>query len=739
MKWISALWLVLLLSSPALAQRQYWNADYDSLQHALKQYTADTARVPRLAQLLRITDLAEPLRREQAAQHVAELLHLNVRTQQLPTAAPYEEIRAGLRLWKQEQYAGALAALQQAIELFDESGQAAPFLLIDLAPLYNKLHDSDKRFAYFNRKLLQYRVQGPMENEAACYLVLGGTYRHRGDYNQAISYYLHAADLLRRFNRRLFSNELMVAGNTYAEWGNPQKALYYLREATRWNDKSKIAGLQRFYSEHAVASLYLQLRNLPAAAEYIAKARRTAQADSLNSATYTAYALVLQSQLLLAQGQSQAALPLLTRAQQLADSLRMDITGRPGEFALDATWARYYTARQNYPAAERHWQRAYQLATAANFQMLRPKYLQELVRFEAAHGTPAKAQRYGLAYLALQDTLNRMQGGNLLAQYEGERKEQAQQAQISRLRHEKTVQALRLSQRNQLLWLSMVALVLISGLGVMVYRQLQTNRRTLAQLRVTQNQLVQSEKWAFVGEVSAGIAHELQNPLNFMKRFAEVSTSLVDNMDHQPESPALEHEILLGLRQNLQEISQHGMRASAIIKDMLEHARTGTTQRTSTDLNALVLEYLQLARQHQEFQTSAAEVGVETNLAPGLPPVPVVPPDMGRVLLNLFTNAFYAVTQRQQAGETDYQPQVRVDSSLLPGAVQVRVHDNGPGMPETVRQKVFEAFFTTKPLGEGTGLGLSLSHDIVRSHGGTISVASEEGRGTEFTITLPVE
>ncbi|RSK48855.1 ATP-binding protein [Hymenobacter rigui] len=737
MKWIITL-LLLLLTGPLLAQQQYWNADYDSLYYSLKQQPTDTARVRTLVHLLRITELSEPSRRAQATELVAELLRLNTHTQQLHTAAPYQELQAGLRLWQREQYSGALAAMQQAIELFDEAGQPIPALLIDLAPIYNKLRDSNKRFAYFSRKLQQYRVHGPVENEAACYLVLGGTYRHRGDYNQAISHYLHAADLLQHFNRRLFSNELMVAGSTYAEWGNPQKALYYLQQASLWNDKSKIAGLQRFYSEHAVANLYLQQRNLPAAARFIRKALQTARADSLNSGIYTAYALVLQSQLLIARGQAAAALPLLNRVQHLSDSLQMDITGRPGEFALDATWANYYTARANYAQAEKHWQKAYALATAANFQMLRPKYLRELVRFEAAHGTPAKAQQYSLVYLALQDTLNKMQGGNLLAQYEGERVEQKQNEQIIRLRQEKELQTLRLRQRNQLLAVALAALVLISALGMMVYRQLQINRRTLAQLRQTQNQLVQSEKWAFVGEVSAGIAHELQNPLNFMKRFAEVSTTLVDNMDHQPDKPGLEHEILLGLRQNLQEISQHGMRASAIIKDMLEHARTGTGQRATTDLNALVLEYLHLARQSQELQESAAVVGVETNLAPDLPAVPVVPPDMGRVLLNLFTNAFYAVTQRQRSGEANYAPQVRVDSRLLPGAVQLRVSDNGTGMPEEVRRKVFEAFFTTKPLGEGTGLGLSLSHDIVKGHGGTISVESAEGRGTEFTITLPV-
>ncbi|AII53259.1 ATP-binding protein [Hymenobacter sp. APR13] len=738
MKWIIATWLV-LLGFPVRAQSGYWNADVDSLQQVLAGQRADTARVRTLVHMLHVTELTEPSHRRQAAGLVAELLRLNTRTHQLPQEAPYRQLQAGLQHWLQQRPGPALAALQQAVELFDKGGQPVPLLLIDLAPVFNELHESEGRMRYFQRKLRQYKVAGGFpENEAACHLVLGGSYRHRGNFNQAISHYLRAADLFRHFNRRLYSNELMVAGSTYAEWGNTRKALQYMQMASNWNDQSRIGGLQRFYSEHAIAKLYLRQGDTAAAARYVAKATQTARHDQLNAAQYMAYALVLQSELLLARQQAAAAGPLLTRAQQIADSLQMQITGRPGEFALDATWARYYTMRQLYPQAATSWRQAYARATATRLQMLRPQYLRALIRFEAAHGTPAAARQYSLAYLALQDTLHAAQGGDLLAQYEAERVEQAQNEEITNLRHDKEVQELRLHQRSQLLAVAVAALVLISALGVVLYRQLRLNRQTLAQLRQAQSQLVAAEKWAFVGELSAGIAHELQNPLSFMKRFAEVSTSLVDNMGQQAEAPGLEQEILSGLKQNLQEISQHGLRASGIIRDMLEHARSGNGQRQPTDLNALVLEYLELARQSQAPGGQPSSIEVETALAPNLSLVSAMPPDLGRVLLNLFTNAFYAVLQRQQAGETGYRPLVHISSAQHHGSVQVRVRDNGPGIPEEIRGEVFKPFFTTKPLGEGTGLGLSLSYDIVQSHGGTLRVEPVTGQGTEFIVTLPV-
>ncbi|RZK91996.1 MAG: HAMP domain-containing histidine kinase, partial [Hymenobacter sp.] len=200
----------------------------------------------------------------------------------------------------------------------------------------------------------------------------------------------------------------------------------------------------------------------------------------------------------------------------------------------------------------------------------------------------------------------------------------------------------------------------------------------------------------------------------------------------------LEAELLTDLRQNLQRIAQHGGRASGIVRGMLEHSRASTGERQPTDLNALADEYLRLAYHGLRAKDKSFNATLQPNLAAGLPLVPVVAGDVGRVLLNLFTNAFYAVQQRQQAGEPGYAPTVGVATRRVGEGVEIQVHDNGTGIPEAVRERIFQPFFTTKPSGEGTGLGLSMAHDIItQGHGGTLRVESHEGQGTTFTILLP--
>ena len=360
-----------------------------------------------------------------------------------------------------------------------------------------------------------------------------------------------------------------------------------------------------------------------------------------------------------------------------------------------------------------------------------------------ARGQADSALKYQTLLLAMKDTLfgqEKVMHLQSLNDREQQREAQATARQA----------ALRARYRTYALLAGVVGLLALALLlGRHGRQQEQANaalQQSLAELQAAQAQLVQREKMAFLGELTAGIAHELQNPLTFMKNFADVSTGLVDDMggtrpgNGGARAAGLEGEILAGLKQNLREISQHGQRATAIIKGMLEHARAGTGQRVSTPLNGLVEDSLRLAYQGLRAKDHDFSAELTTVLDPALPLVAVVPQDLSRVLINLLTNAFYAVQQRQRAhpAPASYRPEVRVQTSAGPGGVEIRIADNGTGMSAAVRAKIFQPFFTTKPVGEGTGLGLSMSHDIiVQGHGGTLTVTSRAGEGTEFVITLP--
>ncbi|WP_241502303.1 sensor histidine kinase [Hymenobacter glacialis] len=267
-------------------------------------------------------------------------------------------------------------------------------------------------------------------------------------------------------------------------------------------------------------------------------------------------------------------------------------------------------------------------------------------------------------------------------------------------------------------------------------------RAALTDLRAAQAQLVQSEKMASLGELTAGIAHEIQNPLNFVNNFADVSLEMLSELREEQarpqREPGLEAELLDDIAQNLQKIHHHGQRAASIVKGMLEHSRTSTGERLPTNVNHLAEEYLRLAYQGLRAKDKSFNATLVTDFELALPEVEAIAPDLGRVLLNLFSNAFYAVRQRQLTEERGYIPTVSLSTRLAEGLVEIRVRDNGLGIPEAVQQKIFQPFFTTKPSGEGTGLGLSLSYDIVtQGHSGTLTVDSEPGN-TEFLIGLPV-
>ncbi len=263
--------------------------------------------------------------------------------------------------------------------------------------------------------------------------------------------------------------------------------------------------------------------------------------------------------------------------------------------------------------------------------------------------------------------------------------------------------------------------------------------KTLVELKSTQTQLIQSEKMASLGELTAGIAHEIQNPLNFVNNFSEVSVELLDEMDEELDKGDIQEAKAIGadLKQNLEKIKHHGKRADFIIKGMLEHSRTNTGEKQLTDMNVLCDEFLKLSYHGLRAKDKSFHAEMVTHFDPKLPKVTVSQQDMGRVMLNLFNNAFYAVNQKKKTAGADYKPEVSVTTTTENGLVIIKVKDNGVGMPDQVKEKIMQPFFTTKPTGEGTGLGLSLTYDmVVKGHGGSIQVNSVEGEGSEFIVTL---
>ncbi|WP_174719389.1 sensor histidine kinase [Muriicola soli] len=264
--------------------------------------------------------------------------------------------------------------------------------------------------------------------------------------------------------------------------------------------------------------------------------------------------------------------------------------------------------------------------------------------------------------------------------------------------------------------------------------------KAYVKLQETQTQLIQSEKMASLGELTAGIAHEIQNPLNFVNNFSEVSNELLDEMNEEIEKGDLEEAkaIAKDIKQNLEKINHHGKRADGIVKGMLQHSRSSSGVKEPTDINALTDEYLRLAYHGLRAKDKSFNATMETEFDETIGKIEVVPQDIGRVVLNLITNAFHAVQERKKKSEKDYEPTVTVTTKKVGNTVEISVKDNGLGVPKKIRQKIFEPFFTTKPSGRGTGLGLSMSYEIVtKGHKGELKVASTEGEGTTFTIVLP--
>ena len=263
---------------------------------------------------------------------------------------------------------------------------------------------------------------------------------------------------------------------------------------------------------------------------------------------------------------------------------------------------------------------------------------------------------------------------------------------------------------------------------------------TLSELKATQTQLIQSEKMASLGELTAGIAHEIQNPLNFVNNFSEVNTELIDELTNELNTGNKEEAISIAknIKANEEKINHHGKRADAIVKGMLQHSRSSTGVKEPTDINALAAEYLRLSYHGLRAKEKSFNAEMKTDFDNSIGKINIIQQDIGRVLLNIVNNAFYAVNEKAKQQPNSYEPIVSITTTRKDHIIELTVKDNGNGIPQKVIDKIFQPFFTTKPTGQGTGLGLSLSYDIIKAHGGEIKVNTIEGEFTEFVIQLPV-
>ncbi|WP_291784694.1 ATP-binding protein [Cecembia sp.] len=376
--------------------------------------------------------------------------------------------------------------------------------------------------------------------------------------------------------------------------------------------------------------------------------------------------------------------------------------------------------------------------------------VENLYRVYESRNQPDSTLKYLLQAKIARDSLNTRRIDNLRAFQKVLMEQQAEQKE-----YEKKL----LIDRTRIRTFTMLSFLIVVCLAaIIIYRSYKQKQRSniellkiLSDLKSTQAQLIQSEKMASLGELTAGIAHEIQNPLNFVNNFSELSVELLEEVKSErskgegERDESLEAELLDDIAQNLGKINHHGKRADAIVKGMLEHSRTSTGEKLPTDINALADEYLRLSYHGLRAKDKSFNADFKADFDPNLPKINVIPQDIGRVLLNIINNAFQATNELSKAHDSyrgelleSFKPLVTVSTKNLGKGIEISIKDNGPGIPDAIKDKIFQPFFTTKPTGQGTGLGLSLSYDIVKAHGGEIRVESQEGKGSNFIMELPV-
>ena len=587
----------------------------------------------------------------------------------------------------------------------------------------------EEGFRFYTQKLNEYKIRNDSACIAMCYNVLGSFYGVSGLLDLAIYNLKKSTSYIDSVKEKeSWIIAIAFIGYHYSLKGDKAGCLKYSGNSYREKLNTSIAP---GYDAINMARVMLLNNQLDSAGVYLKIAKRDQNSPELGPVIWQ-----IEASYKIQAGALNEADSLLKKCWQVIKENNIPVNSPAGTVAPDYYLALLRIKQNRFYEAIALLQSDIERLSNKRVDILRDyKLMAELYK---KTGKFEKATEAYAIFIAKQDSLLADQDKYRSISFEAEQQMNEKEQSIAKLESQNEIAAL---SRNFLM--GIVALLVLLAAGI--YNRFRYKRKanlvlekTLMDLKSTQAQLIQSEKMASLGELTAGIAHEIQNPLNFMNNFSELNIELIDELEQEADRGSIGEIKMIAkdIKENEQRINQHGKRADGIVKGMLQHSRKSTGVKEPTKMNILVDEYLRLSHHSFKAKDNSFNATMQTDFDNSIDKVNIVPQDIGRVMLNLYNNAFYAVGEKKKSVDDSYEPTVSVSTKKINGKVEIRVKDNGNGIPEKVKDKIFQPFFTTKPTGQGTGLGLSLSYDIIKAHGGEIKVDTKEGAFTEFTILL---
>jgi signal transduction histidine kinase len=574
---------------------------------------------------------------------------------------------------------------------------------------------------YWQRSLQIYKALNDEIGVANILNNIGAIYFNQGDDAKALEYYLQSLTLAEKTNDKLrILSALNNIGGVYDNKdATKDKALTYFLKALplseELDDKEAIGT-----TAVNIGEIYYDINNDSLALVYYKISEKAYNGPYV----YNAIGKVYQRQL-----RSNLAISYHKRALAIAEKLNSSQDVVQSLYGLGAA----HILKNEISLGLSYLKSAEKLANQYGFNKELKDLYQALAKSYSDIMDYKSAYDYQKLFSNIKDSLYNIETDKKLVSLQFDYELLKKQGEINLLTKDRELQEAAITRQRWTILAILVGTLLILFIAFNL-------SQTLKKLKSTQAKLIQSEKMASLGAFTAGIAHEIQNPLNFVNNFSELSSELIVEMNEELEKGDVEEAkiIALDIQSNLDKINQHGTRASEIIKGMLQHSRARTGQSEQTDINELCNEFLKLSYHGQRAKDKSFNAVFETDFDANLSKIEIIPQDISRVILNIINNAFYAVNEKSKTGIMGYGPKVKVSTSKVGDKIVIKVADNGTGMPKHIKDKIFQPFFTTKPTGQGTGLGLSLSFDIIKAHGGTLSVDTVHNEGTVFSVSLPM-